>query len=173
MPMASSNFLIPNATFFVELAAFIVVLGIVGRYVLPPVNRALNERQAQIKSELEAADEAKAEAEAVDLERRQTLEHARQQAREIVEQANRTAEQVGADAQGRAGAEYERIVSSASSEVQLARQRAVETAAEQIGAMVMEVVERIIGREIDAAAHRDLIDEAIAALAAEPDAQRT
>ncbi|HLN17305.1 MAG TPA: F0F1 ATP synthase subunit B [Acidimicrobiales bacterium] len=170
MSMATSNFLVPNATFFVELVAFIVVLGVVGRYVLPPVNRALSERQAQIKSELEAADVAKSEAEAIDQERRQTLEQARLQAREIVEQANRTAEQVGVDSQARATAEYERIVSSADAQVRLARQRAIETAAERIGEMVMEVVERVIGREVDDAAHRDLIDEAIAALNAESSA---
>ena len=40
--LAASNFLIPNATFFVELIAFILILVILARYVLPPVNKALD-----------------------------------------------------------------------------------------------------------------------------------
>ena len=48
--------------------------------------------------------------------------------------------------------------------MQLARQRAVEEAAARLGELVVEVVERIIGREVDAEAHRDLIDEAVGAL---------
>jgi F-type H+-transporting ATPase subunit b len=165
MPIATSNFLIPNGTFFVELVAFVVVLAIVARRILPPVNKKLKERQEQIRSELEAADEAKADAAAADAERREALEHARQQAREIVEQANRTAERLDAEAQSRGQSEYDRLVTSAEAEVRLARQRALEEAASRLGELVVEVVERIIGREMDAAAHRDLIDEAVDALA--------
>jgi F0F1-type ATP synthase membrane subunit b/b' len=58
-------------------------------------------------------------------------------------------------------------VGNAETEVALARQRAVEEAASRLGEIVMDVVERIIGREIDAEAHRDLIDEAVSALRAD------
>jgi F-type H+-transporting ATPase subunit b len=164
MPIATSNFLIPNGTFIVELVAFVIVLAIVARRILPPVNKALKERQDQIRSELQAADEAKSDAAAADVERREALEHARQQAREIVEQANRTAERLNAESQERGQSEYDRLVTSAENEVQLARQRAVEEAAARLGDLVVDVVERIIGREVDAEAHRDLIDEAVTAL---------
>jgi F-type H+-transporting ATPase subunit b len=165
--LASSNFLIPNGTFIVELVAFVIVLGVVARYILPPVNKMLKERQDAIATELKAADEAKADAAAADADRRAALEHARQQAREIVEQAQRTAERLSEDAQSRGQSEYDRLVSSAEAEVRLARQRALEEAAQRLGELVVEVVERIIGREMDAAAHRDLIDEAVVALAAD------
>ncbi len=135
--------------------------------MLPPINKAMEERQEKIRASLEAADQARADAEAADDERRAVLEEARQQAREIVATANRTAEQVRTDAQARGQAEYERIVGNADIEISLARQRAVEEAAARMGEIVMEVVERVIGREINAEAHRDLIDEAVAALRAD------
>ena len=95
------------------------------------------------------------------------LEEARHQAREIVATANRTADQVRTDAQARGQSEYERIVGNADVEIGLARQRAVEEAASRMGEIVMEVVERVIGRELNADAHRDLIEEAVAALRAD------
>jgi F-type H+-transporting ATPase subunit b len=165
MPIAdTSNFLIPNATFFVELFAFMIVLAVIGKVALPPLNKALKDRAEKIRAEIEAADEAKADAAATDEERHTALEQARQQAREIVAQANRTADQLVADGQARGQAEYERLLASAQAEVTLARQRALEGAAAQLGELVVDVVERIIGREVDSAAHRDLIDEAVAAL---------
>jgi F-type H+-transporting ATPase subunit b len=167
MLIATSNFLIPNATLIVELVAFLIVLGVIRKYVLPRLRDELDKRAAQIKSDLAAADAAKTDAAKADDDRRHELEEARQQAREIVAQANRTAEQVHANAQSNAQAEYERIVNSAAAEVALSRQRAVEEAAERMGALVLDVVERIIGREVDAEAHRDLIDEAVAALRAD------
>jgi len=169
MTVATSNFLIPNATFFVELVSFIIVLGVVGKYVLPYLNAALKDRAEKIRGELEAADAAKTDAAAADEERRQALEHARQQAREIVATANRTAEQLVAEAHGRGQSEYERLLSSAESEVGLARQRALEEASAQLGELVVDVVERIIGREVNAEAHRDLIEEAVNALATSTD----
>ena len=77
----------------------IVLILAIYKYVLPPVNKAMEERQEQIRTSLEAADQARADAEAADDERRGVLEEARQQAREIVATANRTAEQVRTDAQ--------------------------------------------------------------------------
>jgi F-type H+-transporting ATPase subunit b len=167
MFIATSNFLIPNATLIVELVAFLVVLAFIGKYVLPYLKKALDERAALIGSQLAAADEAKADASAADADRRAALEEARTQAREIVAQANRTAEQVRADGEANARSDYERIVGSAEAEVKLARQRAVDEAANRLGELVMDVVERVIGREVDSAAHRDLIDEAVLALRAD------
>ncbi len=164
MLIATSNFLIPNATLIVELIAFLIVLGFIGKVVLPRLNEALDNRAKQIKSQMEAADEAKADAAKADEDRRSELENARHQAREILAQANRSAEQVKSEAQANAQAEYERIVSNAEAEVALARQRAVEEAAGRLGDLVLDVTERIIGREINAEAHRDLIDEAVEAL---------
>ena len=36
MLIADSNFLIPNATLIVELIVFLIVLGVIRKYVLPP-----------------------------------------------------------------------------------------------------------------------------------------
>ena len=160
-------FLLPNGTFFIELIVSIILILAIYKWVLPPINKAMEERQEKIRTSLEAADQARADAEAADAERRAVLEEARHQAREIVAQANRTAEQVRTDAQSRGQSEYERIVGNAEIEVGLARQRAVEEAATRMGEIVMDVVERVIGREVNFEAHRDLIDEAVEALRAD------
>ena len=165
MMTTAGIFLLPNGTFFIELIVSIVLILAIYKWVLPPINKAMEDRQEKIRESLDAADKARADAEAADDERRSILEEARHQAREIVATANRTAEQVRTDNQARGQADYERIVGNADVEIALARQRAVEEAASRMGEIVMEVVERVIGREVDAEAHRDLIDEAVAALA--------
>jgi len=71
------------------------------------------------------------------------------------------------NAQARGEAEFERIVGSADAEVALARQRAVDEAANRLGEIVMDVAERVIEREVDAEAHRELISEAVGALNAD------
>src|ERR1700688_2598155 len=41
----TSNFLIPNGTFFVVLIIFLIVLGVIGTFVVPPIIRVLHERE--------------------------------------------------------------------------------------------------------------------------------
>ena len=173
MPIATSNFLVPNFTLVFELIAFLVVLGVIGWTVLPILSKALTERQDQIRGELEAADKAKADAEDADAERRSELEEARRHAREIVAQANSTAEQVASSAQTRAQAEYDRIVQSADVEIAAARQTAVHEVTARVGEVVLAAAERVIGREIRAADHQDLINEAVAAISAEAESGTT
>jgi F-type H+-transporting ATPase subunit b len=160
-------FLLPNGTFFVELIVFIVLIMIIGKKIIPPVTGAMAERQERIRASLDAADQARADATAADDERRAVLEEARQKAREIVAQANRTAEAVRVDFQTRGQAEFDRIVGGAEAEVALARQHAVEEASNRLGEITMDVVARVIGRPVNAEAHQDLITEAVSALHAD------
>ena len=166
MPLAS-NFLVPNGAFIVVLIAFILVVTVISKYVLPPLNKVLSERQEQIRGELEAADKAKADAEEADAERRSALEQARAQAREIVSQAQTTADQIVVAATAEGQGIHDRIVASAEAEVVVARQAAVEEVTARVGEIVLSAAERVIGREIKSADHQDLIDEAIAAVRAE------
>ena len=132
--------------------------------MLPPLNKALEQRQEEIRSSLEAADAARHEADDTRAQRQGILDEARQQAREIVAQANRTAERVGADAEEKGRAEYERLVASAEAEISLARQRAIDEVSSQVAALVLNVARQVVGREIDASSHRAMIDQAVAAL---------
>lgn len=165
MPIAGM-FLLPNGTFLVELAVLLVILFLTTKYIVPPLNKAMEERQADIRNSLDAADAARADAAAADEERRAAIDEARAQAREIVAAAQATSDQIRGEAQGRGQAEYDRIVANAETEVALARQRAVDDAADQLGTIVMGVVERVIGREVDMKAHQDLVNEAVGALKA-------
>ena len=164
--MTGSIFLFPNATFIVEFVIFLVILGAVAKYILPPLNRAMEKRQAEIKESLEVAERARSEADETRAQRAGILEEARGQARQIVAQANASAEQTRADGVARGQQEYERLVASAEAEIALARQRAVDEVSGTVGTLVLSVARQVIGREIDAEAHRGLIDEAVAALRA-------
>jgi F-type H+-transporting ATPase subunit b len=165
--VATSIFLLPNGTFVVELLVVAVILFLMTKYILPPLNRAMEGRQEKIRSALAAADAARAEAAAADDERAKVLAEAREQARVIVAGAQETSDRLKAEAGGRAQVEYDRIVATAQSEVVAARQHAVDEASARIGEIVFDLVSKIVGREVDQSTHDDLVREAVAALNAE------
>lgn len=164
---AQSIFLLPNGTFIAEVVVVLFILYFAKKKILPPLNKALEDRQEKIRTSLEAADQARAEAAAAGDERQQLLTVARNQAREIVSNAQATSDQIKGESGARGQAEYDRIVGVATSEVTAIRQRAIDEASARIGEIVFDLVAKIVGREVDQSAHQDLVREAVAALNSE------
>ena len=50
---ADGNFLIPNGTFFAELLIFLIVLGVIWFFVVPPIRKVLSEREERVKQTLD------------------------------------------------------------------------------------------------------------------------
>jgi F-type H+-transporting ATPase subunit b len=148
----------------VEIIVLLFIIWLIKKFVWPLLITGMNARQAEIKAALESADNARRDAAAAEDELTRSLEEAKTQAAEIVAQGNRTAERISAESDAKAQAEYDRIIASAQAEVTLARQRAADEATQELGTVVMEVVEQVIGREADTAAHESLINQAVAAL---------
>jgi len=165
--IATSLFLLPNGTFVVEVVVVLAILWVMKKKVLPVLNKAMVERQDKIRTALEAADQAQAQAAAAGDEREKLLSAARDQAREIVANAQATSDQIKAESGARGQAEFDRILANADAEVAQARQRAIDEASAKMGEIVFELVAKIVGREVDQSAHQDLVREAVASLVAE------
>ena len=159
--MLASNFLVPNGTFFVELASFLIVLGLLAKYVLPRVNQAMDERQATIRQALADAEEAKRRATEAEEEYKRIVGEARTQARTVVEEANKMAEQSRTERRQQAEAEYERIVASAGAEVEAQSRRAQEELRQQAADLAIAVAEKVLGEGIDRTAQAGFINRTI------------
>ena len=166
MLVASSNFLVPNSTFIVELVAFLIVIFLLGKYVLPPLNRIMDARQATIRQALADAEEAKRRNAEADEESKRIISEARTQARTVVEEANKMAEQARAERRQQAEAEYERIVSTASADIEAQTRRAQEDLRRQAADLAIAVAERVIGEGLDRQAQSELINRTIDEVAA-------
>ncbi len=166
MELLASNLLVPNATLIVQVLAFLLTLGVLAKWILPPLDRAVKKRQAQIESSLNVADEAKREAEETRRLRDGILDEARREARELAIQASRTAEQLKASGERRGQEEFERIVANAQTEIARERARLTEELSGRVGELAMSLAARVVAREVDPALHQDLVAEAVEAFRA-------
>jgi F-type H+-transporting ATPase subunit b len=164
--LLASNFLVPNNTFFVELVAFLIVLFVLARYILPRLQAPMEARQEMIRQSLADAEEAKRRAAEAEEEHKRIVGEARVQARAVVEEANKMAEQARAERRQQADAEYERIVSSAGVEVEAQTRRAQEELRQQAADLAIAVAEKVLGEGIDRDAQSSLINRTIDQVAA-------
>jgi F-type H+-transporting ATPase subunit b len=158
----SSNFIVPNGTFIVELVIFVVVLGIVAKFILPPIRKVMRDRDELVKKEQDSADSARKEATRLDAERQQVLADARARAREILHEGSRQVDELLQEARASGQDEHERLVREAAGRIDSERERVRAEVLARAEALVIEAAERIVGGGLDASRHRGLIAEELA-----------
>src|SRR3954454_22308049 len=83
----TSNFLIPNGTFFVVLIIFLIVLGVIGTWVVPPIMRVLHEREEMVTKTVENSREADKQFNAAEADYRAAMAGGRREASGIRDDA--------------------------------------------------------------------------------------
>jgi F-type H+-transporting ATPase subunit b len=134
------------------------------KFVWPMVLGKIEERQTEIAEGLAAAEQGKSSLTTAKVEADTLLAAARDQARAIVEQANSRA--TGIVEQGKADGESARKsqLEAARAEIAVEQNRAREELRGQVARIAVAGAEKVLGREIDANAHRDLLGKLAAEL---------
>lgn len=153
--LAAGNFLVPNGTFLVEVVAFLLMLGVLAKWVVPPINKAMTARQEGIRQQFAELEEAKAKAEAAEHEYRSQLSDARHEAARIREQAREDGAATIVEMREQARAESERILKTANAQIEAERQKVVQQLRTEVGSMATTLAERIVGESLDDGDRRD------------------
>lgn len=141
--------------------AFLLVFTVLKTKAFPKIKEAMAEREAAVRNSLEAAETAKIEAEREAQQYRAQIGDARSEANRIVEDARGQAEQVRRELIAKAEKEAQAIVARAQEQIGAERDRTIQELQTTIGRMSVELAERVVGRSIDAAAQKDLVDSYI------------
>jgi F-type H+-transporting ATPase subunit b len=148
-----------------ELIAGVIAFGIifffVWKWVLPTVQTTLENRQQAIKSDLEAAEAAKVEAESLREDYRKQLASARDEAGKIVEDSRQAGESVKADIVARAEEEAEAIKARAQDELAAERERATSAIRREVVGLSLDVAEKVVGQSLDRDAQQALVERYI------------
>jgi len=143
------NFLVPNGTFFIELAAFLLLFWLLTKYVIPPINNAMTARQEAIRAEFAELDEAKAEAKGAEEEYKAQLADARKEAARIREEAREQGNQIVAEAREAAVVEQGRVKEQAQAQIAAERQAAVTSLRAEVGSLATTLAGRIVGESLE------------------------
>jgi F-type H+-transporting ATPase subunit b len=92
-----TNFLIPNGTFFFVLAIFLIVFGVIAKFVVKPVQQVLDERERLIAQTAQDNRQATEQDVAAESEFKQELAAARSEAGGLRDQARAEGRQVSDD----------------------------------------------------------------------------
>jgi F-type H+-transporting ATPase subunit b len=161
-PLAASNAnpLVPHwPELIIGTLAFLIVFALLAKVLMPRISQTLAVRTDAIEGGLKRADDAQAEAQRVLAQYRAQLADARHEAARIREQANEEAAQILAQGRADGVAERERIIASASAQIDADRQQALTVLRAEVGSLAVELASRIVGESLtDEARQSRLVD---------------
>jgi F-type H+-transporting ATPase subunit b len=153
-----------NLTLIGQSITFLVFVWFCMQFVWPFIRKAMDDRTQRIAEGLSAAERAGKDLELAQEKAAQQLREAKGEAAAIIEQANRRAAQIVDEAKEKAREEGERLKQAAQAEIEQELNRAREQLRAQVGALAVAGASRILGKAVDASAHRELVDQLAAEL---------
>ena len=154
----------PNITLLGQMISFAILIWFTVKFIWPPLMAAIEERQQKIAEGLAAADNAQKNLAQSQDKANEELKLARTKANEIIDQAHQRANQIIDTAKNDAVAEANRQKALAEAEIAAAANRAKEDLRRQVSVLAVSGAEKLPRREIDASAHKALIDDLAAQL---------
>jgi F-type H+-transporting ATPase subunit b len=148
-----------NATLIGQALGFLILVWFTWKFIWPPLLGAIEERQKKIADGLAAADRGQKDLEEAKGKAGDIIREAREKAAQVLEQAHKRSTEVIDEAKHAAVAEGERLVAAARADVTGERTKARDELRREVGQLAVAGAGRLLGREVDAKAHADLLEQ--------------
>jgi F-type H+-transporting ATPase subunit b len=140
---------------FWSTVAFAVLFIVLRKMAWKPILAAISEREQGIEDALLKADNLKKEMAQMASENEALLQKAREERGVMIKEAKEASDKMIAEAKDKAKGEYDRIVGDAQQAINQQKNAALTEVKNQVGALVIEVSEKILRRELSNKAEQE------------------
>lgn len=153
----------------VGVIAFVVVFGILGKVLLPRINKTLADRTDAIEGGIARAEDAQAEAQRTLEEYRTQLAEARHEAARLRQEAQEQGASIIATMRQEGQRQRDNIVVAGQAQIDAERAQAQASLRSEVGRLAVELAGRIVGESLeDEARQRRTVDRFLADLESAP-----
>ena len=140
------------------LIVFGTLLIVLSRYAYKPFNELLAKRERTIQDSLDAAKQARDEADALLQRNEEQLKQARDEAREILDEGHRIVSTMKDEAHVRAKEETEALMERTRQEIQQETQRGLDELKGTVANLSVRIARQVIREDINEERHEELAD---------------
>ena len=162
------EFLLPETSeLYTGILAFLIVFAVMWRFAVPTMRKLMDERQAAIAGQIEAANDAKAEADQLKADYESQIAGAKTEANAIVDAAREDAETVRADLVAKAEDEAAKIREKAQADADAEKARVLDEAKSEVAGLSVTIAEKVVGDSLDADRQKALVEQYLSQLESE------
>lgn len=143
------------------IANLLILTLIVKKFLFKPVQKILAERQAEVDTLYQKAEDSAAAAEKDKLEYHEKLENAEREVEDIIKSATARAERLGDEIVSEANAKADAVMKKADADIEQSKKKAVNEIKNEIAGISVSIAEKVVAREINEKDHADIIDSFI------------
>lgn len=140
---------------------FLVVFSFLAKFGAPAIKKSMQERTAKIQSDIDAAEQARADAEAVKADYESKVADAKAEAVRIIEEARQAADQLKSDQQARLADELAASRAAAQADIDAAKGQAMNELRGEVAQIALGAAESVVGASLDRNAQIQLIENYI------------
>jgi F-type H+-transporting ATPase subunit b len=138
---------------------FLVFLALIWSFAFKPIAATLADRQARIERGLADAEHARQERENAEAERLAAINDARREAREILDRAQKVAQETRDADIAATKEELERLRVRASADIDAEKQRAISDLRDEVADLALAAAGKVVGESLDGKRQRRLVHE--------------
>ncbi|WP_328469620.1 F0F1 ATP synthase subunit B [Streptomyces sp. NBC_00448] len=154
----AQNPLIPDtAELIVGLLCFFIVFGILGKKLLPNIQKTLAERHDAIEGGLERAEKAQADANRTLEEYKAQLAEARHEAARITEQAREQGAQIIAEMREEGSRQRDSIIAAGHAQIEADRRQVTVSLRQEVGKIATDLAGRVVGESLEDSARQSRV----------------
>lgn len=153
-----------NINFFTALFTLVNTVAlflVLKHFLFQPIMKMIADRQKEINDMYDEAGAAKQQAQAMELEYRQKLEAAQDTSERLVKEAVARGQAREEEIIRQANAEAGQLLNKAAADIALEKKKAINDAKNEISGIAVAIAEKVVGRELNAADHAQLVDDFI------------
>ena len=147
--------------FVVQGIAFLILVGVLGKFVYPALIKAIDSRREAIEAGLKEAKESQEALEKAEAKVAELLAEARKEADDILARTQKQAAEVVADAEGKAKTRAEQIVTDARAQLDVDVAKARQVLKKDTIELVALATEKVVGEKLNAAKDAELVKKAL------------
>ncbi len=144
-----------------QIVNFVILFGLLYLVAYKPIMRMLDERSRRVRESMEEVESIKEQMASTEEEVKKRLEAAGREGQEVIARAVRSGEEARQKAQQEAKRDAEVLIEKARLEIQRERDEAIDELRREVADLTIEAAGRVIERELDKEAHRELIEKVL------------
>jgi F-type H+-transporting ATPase subunit b len=141
--------------------SFLIVLFLIWKLGWPGIKKGMEARSERIRTDLEQADSARAEAEGVLATYQAQVAEAKGEAGRIIEEARQTADAMKRDLQAQAEADIAAMRQKAAADIEAAKIQALADLRGEVAAIAISAAERVVEHNLDPETNKALVESFI------------
>lgn len=145
------------SSFIIQILAFLLLYFLLSKFAFGPLFGIMEKRRQHVQEQLQTSERSRKEAEELLKQQKEALQQARKEAHEIIEQSRTTANRTAEDLLAQAKAEAARIKEEAVRDIENEKNKAVAALRSQVSAMSVLIASKIIEKQIDEKSQQELI----------------